>query len=285
MDPIIDSFLAEVRKIKLASPTIPYISNVTGRWIKESEATDPEYWASHLRGTVRFSEGLRQLLDGFDGMLLEVGPGDTLSTLAKQHVKSSSIQRVLASLPRPVAESSDHACILNTVGKLWASGVAIDWKSFHKDERRSRVSLPTYPFERQRYWIEPAISMTSGAVGSQKTCSQQALHQRRATNEYVAPGNDLERTIAAIWERLLGMEKVGVTDDFFSLGGHSLLATQLISEVKRAFDVEVPLHLLFEAPTIAGLSVVIEELLIDRIEALTDSEAEGLLKVASPPVA
>ena len=136
---------------------IPYVSNVTGGWVTEAEATNPTYWARHLRETVRFQEGLRHLLNGFDGVLLEVGPGNTLTTLAAQHRESSAARAVLPSLRHPNASHSDEAFLLTTLGKLWLAGAQIDWSGFYAGEQRRRVPLPTYPFERQRYWIEPQI--------------------------------------------------------------------------------------------------------------------------------
>jgi acyl transferase domain-containing protein/acyl carrier protein len=152
--PILDEFAAFVEQLPLQTPRIPYVSNVTGDWIAATEATDADYWVRHLRQTVRFSEGVHALLQEPNRILLEVGPGRTLSTLAKQHFDSSMEQVVLSSLRHPHQRCSDSAFLLNTLGQLWLSGVEVDWSGFYAHERRRRVSLPTYPFERQRYWIQ-----------------------------------------------------------------------------------------------------------------------------------
>jgi acyl transferase domain-containing protein len=144
--------------LKLHKPGIPYVSNVTGTWITDSEATDPGYWARHLRSTVRFSDGVRELLREPGRVLLEVGPGRTLSTLAKQHQSLQTPSLILSSQPHPEDRQSDLAFILNTLAKLWLGGVRVDWPGFYASEQRRRISLPSYPFERQRYWIEPASS-------------------------------------------------------------------------------------------------------------------------------
>ncbi len=150
MEPIIEPFIKEVKKVKLNPPQIPFISNVTGIWITAEQATDPNYWASHLRHTVQFARGISALQQEPNRILLEVGPGRTLCTFAQKH---SDIVG-LCSLRHPKEKQSDVAFLLNTLGKLWLYGVQIDWPGFYTNERRYRLPLPTYPFERQRYWIE-----------------------------------------------------------------------------------------------------------------------------------
>ena len=154
MDPVLEPFEEHLRRLNLKPPKIPFISNVTGTWITAAEATDPAYWAGHLRRTVRFADGIREMLRDPDRILLEVGPGTTLCTLARQ--QSGKDGRVpLATVRHPRDAQPDEAFILNTLGKLWLAGVRVDWPGFYASERRRRLPLPTYPFERQRYWIEP----------------------------------------------------------------------------------------------------------------------------------
>jgi acyl transferase domain-containing protein/acyl carrier protein len=155
MEPILGTFKEQVGKVRVSPPKIPYLSNLTGTWITPREAMDPSYWARHVRQTVRFSDCIQELLKDPNRVLLEVGPGQTLSTLTRQHSDGSKGGVVLSSIRHPKEQRSDIAFILNTLGRLWLSGVEVDWSGFYKDERRHRIPLPTYPFERQRYWIEP----------------------------------------------------------------------------------------------------------------------------------
>ncbi|MBR8836535.1 MAG: SDR family NAD(P)-dependent oxidoreductase [Stigonema ocellatum SAG 48.90 = DSM 106950] len=154
MDSIIEPFTEYLRTINLNPPQIPFISNLTGTWIDPTEATNPNYWAQHLRQKVRFSEGIAELLQDEKRIFLEVGPGRTLSTLVRRHT-SASEQVVLSSVRHPQEQRSDVAFLLNTLGRLWLAGVEVDWSGFYAQEQRDRLPLPTYPFERQRYWIEP----------------------------------------------------------------------------------------------------------------------------------
>jgi phthiocerol/phenolphthiocerol synthesis type-I polyketide synthase E len=155
MDPILEPFGKEVRRVQLRAPQIPYVSNVSGAWITPAEATDPVYWAQHLRQAVRFSDGVSVLAQIPEQVLLEVGPGRTLRTLAQRHPDRPAEQVVLSSMRHPQDVMDDGAFLLQSMGQLWLTGVLIDWSAFYQGERRLRLSLPTYPFERKRYWIEP----------------------------------------------------------------------------------------------------------------------------------
>ncbi len=154
MDAVVKPFAERVRQIRLNPPRIPYISNVTGTWITAQDATNPDYWARHLRQTVRFSEGIKELLKNSAHVFLELGPGRTLCTFVMQQPERHPEQIVLASLPHPKDNESDTAFILSTLGKLWLTGVKPDWRGFHSHEKRHRVTLPTYPFERKRFWVD-----------------------------------------------------------------------------------------------------------------------------------
>ncbi len=158
MEPVLAAFAERVRRVARKPPEIPFLSNVTGTWITAGEATDPLYWARHLRQTVRFSEAVERVLRETDAGFLEVGPGTTLAALVRQHPARSSARLVLSSLRHPKEGGSERAALLTTLGRLWLAGAAVDWKGFSVHERRRRVPLPTYPFERQRYWYEPAPS-------------------------------------------------------------------------------------------------------------------------------
>jgi acyl transferase domain-containing protein len=164
MEPILERFIELVKQVNLKDPQMPYVSNVTGKWITAQEATDPNYWAQHLRQTVRFSDGLQQLFAESDQILLEVGPGRTLTTLALQHPSRTSQQTVLNSVRHPQDNYSDLGFLLTALGKLWLAGVKIDWSSFYEREQRYRLALPTYPFDYQRYWVEKTAAQGLGQI-------------------------------------------------------------------------------------------------------------------------
>jgi acyl transferase domain-containing protein/acyl carrier protein len=164
MEPMLAAFRSQIQKFHLHPPKIAYISNVSGNWITAAEATDPNYWVKHIRQPVRFYDGLKHLLQDSQQVLLEVGAGRTLSTLARRHPHKTNEQVILTSLRHPQDQwqdlQPDLKFLLTTLGQLWLAGVPIDWAAFYEHERRYRLTLPTYPFERQRYWIEPTKTET-----------------------------------------------------------------------------------------------------------------------------
>jgi len=271
MDPILDAFASEVKKTRRNRPQIPFLSNVTGTWITPEEAVAPEYWVRHLRQTVRFSDGVRELLKEPNRVFLEVGPGNTLSSLAKRHLSESGNQVVLSSIHHPNEQESDVGFILNTLGRLWLTGVEVDWSGFYKKEKRHRVRLPAYPFERRRYWVEPVepprgyFAVRMGLSRKQENLprphgpeileEELPLPDSELQSEYVAPQTDLEKMLATVWRQVLGFQRIGIDDNFFRLGGDSLLAMQVISRVCVMFRMELPPKCLFDAPTINKLAL------------------------------
>jgi len=154
MDPILEAFRQRVAAVERRAPAIPFISNVTGDWISAAEACDPAYWTRHLRSAVRFSDGVRRLRGRGNPVLLEVGPGHTLAALARQQGGDEEVVTAIATLRHPKEAAVDRAVLLGALGRLWLAGAALDWGRVHAGARRRRVPLPTYPFERERYWVE-----------------------------------------------------------------------------------------------------------------------------------
>ena len=263
-EPILEAFAEQVKRVQPRPPNIPFLSNVTGTWITPADATEPTYWARHMRHTVRFVDGLRELLKEPDSILLEVGPGKGLTTLARQHPDRSDKHVALSTLRHPSAQVSDGSFLLNTVGQLWLAGLRIDARAFYANEQRYRIPLPTYPFERERYWVEPRKQVYADSVSPITTRQQIAQSEAAAPRglysrpnlpgDYVGPSDDVERTLVEVWQNLLGIGLVGINDNFFELDGHSLLATQVLSRVREVFQIELPLRALFEFPTVAGLA-------------------------------
>ncbi len=289
MEPVAARLVEAVRRLALKAPRIPYLSNVTGTWITAQEATDPEYWGRHLVQTVRFSAGLEDLLRQPGRFLLEVGPGQTLSTFARQHPAGGGVSVVPTLGER--GGGADHATLLKAAGRLWLAGAEVDGARYFRHERRRRVALPTYPFERQRYWIE-----ASRIEVNQETAPADAVldapapppalteHPRPALrNAYVAPRDETERIVAGVWQRLLGVDEVGIHDDFFELGGHSFLTTVLVTELRQSFGLDIGIRELFEKPTVAGFSAAIAALAAARTDAGEVREAEALPQIVPDP--
>lgn len=158
LDGVLDAFRAHVSRIALKAPSIPFVSNLTGTRADAQTLADPEYWVKHLRDPVRFSDGVRTLLDQPGTILLEAGPGQGLCALARQN-SAGQPRAILASTAKAQgpAGGSDHEQMLAAAGALWAQGATPDWAALRGPGEPRRVSLPTYPFERERHWIAPGI--------------------------------------------------------------------------------------------------------------------------------
>lgn len=153
LDPVLGEFADILAGVTLRSPRVPYLSNVTGAWIRPEEATDPGYWIRHSREPVQLAAGFGALAGLPGAVLLEVGPGQTLTRLAQPEGGASF---AFATMRHRDDRRSDRRALLAAVGKAWECGVDIDWSLLSGDRRPARVELPGYPFERQRYWIAPS---------------------------------------------------------------------------------------------------------------------------------
>ncbi|MFC2146264.1 amino acid adenylation domain-containing protein, partial [Acidobacteriota bacterium] len=163
MNSILESFETTVRHIPRAEPQIPYISNVTGQWITGQEVENPGYWSRQLRETVRFADGLSQLFKKDQFLFfLEVGPGKTLTTLARQHAEKGDGHMVENLVCHPREKTPDLFLLLTRLGQLWLQGKQVDWSGFHGSSQRQRISLPCYPFERRSYNIDINITRETG---------------------------------------------------------------------------------------------------------------------------
>ena len=155
MAPVVSEFEDRIRReIPLNSPGIPFISNVTGTWINDVQASEPAYWATHLRETVRFADGIKNVNRELHPLFIEIGPGRDLTTLVARHIDDKSGLQVVSLVRNPKKNISDVDFLLNKIGHLWLQGIEIDWNRFYEREKRCRISLPTYPFKGENYKVE-----------------------------------------------------------------------------------------------------------------------------------
>jgi phthiocerol/phenolphthiocerol synthesis type-I polyketide synthase E len=166
VEPVLPAFEALVAGVRRNAPAIPFISNVTGRPITDEEATSAQYWVRHLRGTVRFADGLGELLRTPGRVLLEAGPGEVLVSLARRHADAASAACIVASQTRPQQWREGDAQCARALAQMWVAGVPVDWTAYHAAAARRHVPLPTYPFEHRSYWIEPGKAVAPAPAGS-----------------------------------------------------------------------------------------------------------------------
>ncbi|MFD5556448.1 amino acid adenylation domain-containing protein [Streptomyces sp. NPDC127068] len=269
MDPVVEPFTRAVAESVLVAPGRPFVSCVTGEPLTTELATDPRYWGTHMRRPVLFADAVRTAVGDQPAVLVEVGPGNTLSTLARAGAEDGRPRSAAVTTMRRPDESAEDGQVLRTaVGDIWLFGGAVDWRALHEG-RRNRVELPGYPFQRDRYWIEPRGTSTSSVadIGGQIAEHEEpeteqptrAARPGTLVTSYVEPADELEHTIAGVWEELFGIAPIGTRDNFFELGGHSLLATQVLNRLQATAGVTVPLSKLLATPTISGLAEQLRE--------------------------
>jgi len=269
MDEVIEPFLKKCCEIKLSAPKIAFISTVTADWITDAQATDPSYWARHLRETVRFSEGVKALWQHPERLLLEVGPRTTAATLARQQSTDKRQQVALSSLNDSAEDNAEWGALLGALGQLWLCGVNIDWSLYYKDQARKRVPLPTYSFERERHWLD-ALPQTSqqampATSGEHNLQMSEPLMQNRQ-NDPAAPNRKemLILNIGQVMEDASGIQVVGAESDmsFLELGFDSLVLTQASLALKNKFKVDITFRqLLEEFTTLDDLAVYLDSVL------------------------
>jgi amino acid adenylation domain-containing protein len=269
MEPAVARFEAELRGVTLAAPRIPIVSTVTGTWLGDAEAADPRHWARHLREPVRFSPAVRSALERHRAVFLEVGPRGALSTLARQH-SAAGVVTAIASLGD--APASELQQMQLAQGQLWTLGFDDRAPAASPDTGRRRVRLPTYPFERKRYWVDalPASSDTEPArPPAQPQPAPTAIAAAPAANAPItlAPATTMSTTMSAstpaavprhaslvtrlreLFEDIAGLDMGGAdpASAFVELGIDSLTLTQVAMQVKKRFGVPVTFRQMSES--------------------------------------
>ena len=285
--PIIAEFERIVGKVTLDAPRSRFISAVTGTWITAEEATDPAYWSGHMRGDVRFVDGVKAMLDSGVNTFVEVGPGRDLSELTRVIVGSGGKTiEVIASLPEPSADESHQ--LLEAVGAAWSVGAKIEWQGFRSGPLR-RVPLPTYPFQRSRHWVGPevdqdqtqqrGVNVTGTITTPQAVDSEARMAESKAT---VRTSEDrvprVLNELLEIFRNMSGLEIASSDVDtrFQDLGFDSLFLAQANAELRTRFNVRIGFRqLLDEASTPAALARF--------IDAAMPPEAPALEAVAPLP--
>lgn len=273
VEPILKEFEAFLQKIKYNEPQIPIISNLTGTWGKAENIASPKYWVKHLRQTVLFAEGVETLLEQKDRILLEVGPGQTLSTFARQHPAKPKEQIILASLRHPKEAIPDLAFFQKTLGQLWLEGVELDFELANAGKNYTRISLPTYSFEKVRHWID-AKPIKNVDSGESTYVPQTDFPLKENWNTMTQPTlpqfnkRDLIlRDLKNIFQDLSGIAAAEMDEQasFLELGFDSLFLTQAVGKIKKELQVGLSFRQLFEeAPNFDELANLVEAQVSDE---------------------
>ncbi len=244
MEPIIPQFTALVESFPLHPPQRPVVSTVTGTYLTDAEATDPVYWANHLRHTVRFADASETLLEREHSVFLETGPGRALTTMVRQQAGSRQVTALVSLLP-PKADSSEYRQVLETLGQLWLHGVEPDWTQFYAGQVRSKLVLPTYAFDKKRCWVDPILPLTASPLPRVDAPETPSTNQESSTMR----SDVLLEKVKAIVEEASGFEMADISPNqtFIELGLDSLLLTQIAIMLKKEFDLPLTFRQLNEA--------------------------------------
>ena len=244
MDPVLEAFETEVKKVTLNIPRLPIVSTVTGTWLTDAEATNPIYWTNHLRATVRFSDAMETALELDDIILLEVGPGRALTTLSQQKKKSKAATSI-ASLVTPSDNENSYHTVLSALGQLWLKGIEPNWQTFYEGQSRQRVRLPAYVFDRKLCWVDPPtleISPVNLNISTEHY-NHQPIPSQNQMNTAIQPNRKttiLEK-IADIILNTSGMELEASehNQSFLELGLDSLVLTQMAITCRNEFETAI----------------------------------------------
>ena len=290
MDAILPRFAEAVATVRLSPPSVPIMSCVTGTWLKPAEAIDPQYWVRHVRSTVRFADACAALCANTNHVLLEVGPGRTLTTLAHQNARSDA-RSMIASLPTPNELSAgnehhhDTAAVMEALGRLWLAGAIIDWTAFHAHEPRRRVSLPGYPFATSRFWIAPPTGASVPPAGCSPTLvaplgsillAEQKKLDVAVPRAISVNGSDRRSAVMSALRLLLSElsgtapGKIDATTSFLELGFDSLMLTQVSMTIQSRFKTKVSFRqLLGDLGSLTELTHhLMQTMLPDALDAL-----------------
>jgi len=260
MEPILDAFAASVAGVALAAPVIPIISTLTGLPLSAAEATNPDYWVRHLRGAVRFADALTRLAAEPAVLLVEAGPGLTLTRLAR--AAGISGERAIAVQPPEPADGQRG--FMEALGQLWQAGLAVDRVAAGGGVQQ-RISLPGYPFEAVRLWVEPG----------QVTPDDSPVRRPGSPGGHGVSG--VAAVVAAVWRDVLGVPTIGPDEDFLALGGDSLIAVRIAARLRETLGCEVEAGALFrDGATVAGLARLLDSRSPPPLDDESDRE-EGCL--------
>ncbi|MBC8089282.1 MAG: aminotransferase class III-fold pyridoxal phosphate-dependent enzyme, partial [Phycisphaerae bacterium] len=295
MDPILEQFEEEVRKIHLHVPTVPIISTVTGRLLAAREATSATYWARHLRDTVRFSSAVATALQQEDAVFLEVGPRGTMSTLVRQHAPLRPSTSVSAGETLSDSPAAEREAFALAVGRLWTLGIETKQDT---NQTARRVRLPTYPFQRVRCWLDALPAEMPDAATSVQPVTMPApaaaVHRAVPIHSVVSQTSNTVMSNASIHERRpvllqrlralfeevsgLALDTADPSSSFVELGLDSLVLTQAAIQLKKTFAAKITFRQLMEQHrSLAALAAHLDEILPRDAQAAGALDAPGVV--------
>jgi phthiocerol/phenolphthiocerol synthesis type-I polyketide synthase E len=253
MDSVIPEFKGFMSRLTLREPQIPLLSNITGTWMSAGEATNPATWARQIRATVRFADELDALIADPGRVLVEVGPGGSLTGSATRHPKWSGGHRAVRLMRHQAQNRSDGDTFLLALGQLWAAGIDVDWTPRSASRHPQLVSLPGYPFVRRHHWVDYKPGPRGAAAAPATNGTAPTAGAAAATPAASNGKSQLEDTLQHIWAQCFGVGSIDRNADFFELGGDSLIAISVAMTAGNE-GLDLTPQDLYENPTVAALA-------------------------------
>jgi acyl transferase domain-containing protein/surfactin synthase thioesterase subunit len=233
VEPAMDEVTRFARGLAHGAPRIPYYSNLTGKLIEPADVT-PDYWARHLRHTVRFADNVRDLLTRRGLVAIEVGPGAGLASAVSAQLDGGDAL-VVSTMRQPRDPRGDRDVLLSAVAAAWSHGVEVDWRAVHGERDVRIADFPAYSFEPTRHWID-TVAAFGGAPTTEPTEAPEAAPQRAAPAlelPAARAGDELARIAGEAWHEHLGVATLDEDANFFALGGTSMVAMRLVMKLQR----------------------------------------------------
>ncbi len=285
MDPAAEAFAVALADVQLRAPSIPIASTATAAMLTDQEATSAAYWQSHLRRPVRFAGALQTLLAHGRCGMIELGPGGTLTSLAQRQSDEGHVFAAALGT-RGVSETES---LMVALARLWVNGAAIDWADMFGRETRARVSLPTYPFERQRHWIDQAYPTKQLVIQQPLATSPEAVSHAAIELSAMSSNQEhylqiLDRVIG-LFEDVSGMDLRGIDSSqaFVALGFDSLFMTQASAAINREFSIPISFReLSADLDSLDALARHLAGLITPAVEPVPVPQSPSL-PVSTPP--
>ncbi len=303
MQDIVAPFADFISQFDLQAPNLPILSTVTGEWMTAEQATDPHYWAEHLRQPVRFSDAVTRIWDEDPTrILIELGPRNTLATLSKQHASDPKNQLAIATLSNNADDMAEWHAMLSAVAQLWLAGADIQWNLLSSDgkprtKNSPTIGLPTYAFQRKRYFVEPGLSVLENQsdvnsipdTASIECCAGPAsTPQPNALSPEIKSMSRIQNIVTAlegVFENTSGFDLTEFDGEttFFEMGLDSLVLTQTATALNKEMNADVTFRqLLEETPTVNSLASWLDNRLPAEMYSVSKSTAASTVVAPHP---
>lgn len=284
MEEAANQFREFLDNITICRPSLPIISNVSGTWLTDEQCTSSQYWADQLRKTVCFSDGISELLSRNYRLFLEIGPGNTLSTLIGMHTVTTEAITAIPSLRHSASKDNDGTFFTCAIGKLWTAGISVDWsKLYSSGQTPKRIPLPAYPFERKRYWIEftERSSTINDKDVSQKLITDNAHYSDESPVTIkqmidLSSRESVTSIVSEAWSAVLGIDNWDHDESFLSLGGNSLMLSQIVARLNERLP--YVLHMSF----LMGVYTINEQ--VERLLEFGKSDPNAVAQTINEPI-